>query len=146
MGLALLTAVLSLLGGNCYDAVRSPTLLITDDHSLSRSRWAVPFFLIHLQPWVCLCYNTKCIRHGSHCLRGSLAAWRSHGTSNATLISNLRSNGLITTDRVYKSMLNVDRANYVLNKQRAYEDCPQSISYGATISAPHVRSSLILIA
>lgn len=105
-----------------------------------------PFFLIHLQPWVCLCYNTKCIRHGSHCLRGSLAAWRSHGTSNATLISNLRSNGLITTDRVYKAMLNVDRANYVLNKQRAYEDCPQSISYGATISAPHVRSSLILIA
>ena len=39
-------------------------------------------------------------------------------------------------------MLRVDRANYVLPRAKtmAYEDSPQSISYNATISAPHMHA------
>ncbi|KIM37050.1 hypothetical protein M413DRAFT_448768 [Hebeloma cylindrosporum] len=38
------------------------------------------------------------------------------------------------------AMGGVDRAHYVLDKEDAYEDAPQSISYGATISAPHMHA------
>ncbi|PWN48220.1 putative l-isoaspartyl protein carboxyl methyltransferase [Violaceomyces palustris] len=37
-------------------------------------------------------------------------------------------------------MSKVDRANYVQVKSMAYEDSPQSIGYGATISAPHMHA------
>ncbi|KAF8524293.1 protein-L-isoaspartate O-methyltransferase [Hysterangium stoloniferum] len=74
-------------------------------------------------------------------------AWRSSGTSNTELLENMKRNGLLTSDRVLtmlcrceKAMKQVDRANYVLNKRDAYQDSPQSISYGATISAPHMHA------
>jgi len=67
-------------------------------------------------------------------------AWRSHGESNADLIENLRINGLITVPVVAEAMKKVDRANYVLDKWSAYRDSPQSINYGATISAPHMHA------
>jgi hypothetical protein len=34
-------------------------------------------------------------------------AWRSHGTSNPTLVKAMADKGLITTDRVKKAMLGV---------------------------------------
>jgi protein-L-isoaspartate(D-aspartate) O-methyltransferase len=37
-------------------------------------------------------------------------------------------------------MKKVDRANYVLDKSAAYEDSPQTIGHGATISAPHMHA------
>jgi len=37
-------------------------------------------------------------------------------------------------------MLKVDRANYVLDRIGAYQDCPQGIGYSATISAPHMHA------
>ncbi|THH12822.1 hypothetical protein EW146_g7334 [Bondarzewia mesenterica] len=37
-------------------------------------------------------------------------------------------------------MRQVDRGNYVLSKSEAYLDSPQSIEYGATISAPHMHA------
>ncbi|KAF8499501.1 protein-L-isoaspartate O-methyltransferase [Gautieria morchelliformis] len=67
-------------------------------------------------------------------------AWRSSGTSNEELVENLRRNGLLTSARVATAMKQVDRANYVLEKAYAYHDSPQSISYGATISAPHMHA------
>ncbi|KAI9802756.1 MAG: hypothetical protein M1826_005048 [Phylliscum demangeonii] len=66
-------------------------------------------------------------------------AWRSSGTSNAALIANLASNGLIKSERVRRAMLGVDRAHYA--PAAAYEDSPQSIGMGATISAPHMHAS-----
>lgn len=39
--------------------------------------------------------------------RGSTMAWRSSGSSNAGLINNLATNGLINSERVKKAMLNV---------------------------------------
>lgn len=38
-------------------------------------------------------------------------------------------------------MLSVDRAHYCPSPSTAYEDSPQSIGYGATISAPHMHAS-----
>lgn len=66
-------------------------------------------------------------------------AWRSGGTSNATLVNNLSRNGLITTDRVKNAMLSVDRAHYA--PASPYQDSPQPIGFSATISAPHMHAS-----
>jgi protein-L-isoaspartate(D-aspartate) O-methyltransferase len=37
-------------------------------------------------------------------------------------------------------MKRVDRANYVLSSYYAYEDSPQFIGFGQTISAPHMHA------
>lgn len=66
-------------------------------------------------------------------------AWRSHGTSNATLIENLTRNGLITNPRVATAMRAVDRAHFA--PSQPYRDTPQSIGHAATISAPHMHAS-----
>lgn len=66
-------------------------------------------------------------------------AWRSHGTSNATLVENLRLNGLITTSRVATAMASIDRAHF--SPSEPYADRPQSIGHAATISAPHMHAN-----
>ncbi|KAG1903081.1 protein-L-isoaspartate O-methyltransferase [Suillus fuscotomentosus] len=70
-------------------------------------------------------------------------AWRCSGRTNADLIANMRTARIITTDRVGEAMTKVDRANYVIRKSEAYEDSPQSIGHGATISAPHMHAHAI---
>ncbi|KAJ8082996.1 hypothetical protein PM082_008857 [Marasmius tenuissimus] len=67
-------------------------------------------------------------------------AWRCTGKTNAELISNLATNGIFNSDRVSTAMAKVDRANYVVHRQEAYQDSPQTIGYGATISAPHMHA------
>ena len=37
----------------------------------------------------------------------------------------------------------VDRANYVVHGSAAYQDAPQAIGYGATISAPHMHAACL---
>lgn len=64
-------------------------------------------------------------------------AWRSHGTSNENLISNLRRNNIISDERVTRAMVSVDRGDYC--EYSPYQDAPQSIGYGVTISAPHMH-------
>jgi len=66
-------------------------------------------------------------------------AWRSSGATNADLINNLHSHGVIENDRVRQAMLGVDRAHYAPSKP--YNDSPQSIGHRATISAPHMHAS-----
>ncbi|KAH7138245.1 protein-L-isoaspartate O-methyltransferase-like protein [Dendryphion nanum] len=66
-------------------------------------------------------------------------AWRSSGDTNEALISNLKNNGLINSDRVAAAMKKVDRAHYA--PRRPYEDCPQPIGHRATISAPHMHAN-----
>ncbi|KAL8851101.1 MAG: hypothetical protein Q9221_003997 [Calogaya cf. arnoldii] len=66
-------------------------------------------------------------------------AWLSSGSSNAALINNLKSHGLITSDRVAQAMLGVDRAHY--SPALPYEDSPQPIGHSATISAPHMHAA-----
>ncbi|KIK22045.1 hypothetical protein PISMIDRAFT_530084 [Pisolithus microcarpus 441] len=67
-------------------------------------------------------------------------AWRCSGRSNNDLIRNMRRQGIITSDRVADAMAKVDRVNYVQRPGDAYQDSPQSIGHGATISAPHMHA------
>ncbi|KAJ4412579.1 hypothetical protein N0V91_000337 [Didymella pomorum] len=66
-------------------------------------------------------------------------AWRSSGSSNASLIENLEKNGLIETQRVKDAMLQVDRAHFA--PRNPYDDRPQPIGHSATISAPHMHAN-----
>ena len=68
-------------------------------------------------------------------------AWRSSGSSNAALVANLVANRMITDDRVAAAFRAVDRAHYA--PRRPYDDAPQSIGHGVTISAPHMHALAI---
>ena len=57
--------------------------------------------------------------------------------SNENLLNNLKQNGTIQSSQVYNAMKQVDRADFIANNP--YMDSPQSISYNATISAPHMH-------
>ncbi|GLB42198.1 putative protein-L-isoaspartate O-methyltransferase [Lyophyllum shimeji] len=67
-------------------------------------------------------------------------AWRCSGRSNKELISNMQNAGILHNEKVAKAMEKVDRANYVVHPESAYQDSPQPIGYGATISAPHMHA------
>jgi protein-L-isoaspartate(D-aspartate) O-methyltransferase len=67
-------------------------------------------------------------------------AWRSSGRTNAELIANLTGHGILKSDITKNALANVDRANYVRDRTSAYEDAPQRIGHGATISAPHMHA------
>lgn len=68
-------------------------------------------------------------------------AWRSSGTSNADLIAQLWRHGLITEPSVRDAFLKVDRAHYA--PTAPYQDSPQTIGHGATISAPHMHAAAV---
>ena len=68
-------------------------------------------------------------------------AWRCTGKSNAELVANLAAAGLISSERVRAAMVAVDRAHYCPSRGYAYEDSPQTIGHGATISAPHMHAA-----
>lgn len=71
-------------------------------------------------------------------IRSSGMEWRSHGRDNNDLVSQLKRNKIIKTQRVEEAMRKVDRGNYC--DFAAYMDSPQSIGYGVTISAPHMHA------
>ena len=87
----------------------------------------------------------------------------SSGSSNADLVNNLKckpthnlnpkcnttllvhnriigipANGIVKTDKVALVMKTIDRADFC--KHSPYQDSPQGIGYGVTISAPHMAS------
>ncbi|EFO23290.1 protein-L-isoaspartate O-methyltransferase [Loa loa] len=68
-------------------------------------------------------------------------AWRSHGESNASLVENLRRNGLFKDERVKVTMLRVDRADFC--PRNPYLDNPEPIGCNATISAPHMHAAAL---
>lgn len=63
---------------------------------------------------------------------------RCSAVSNQLLVSNLRKAGIIRTDAVENAMRSVDRGNYSFTDP--YQDAPQPILHGATISAPHMHA------
>ncbi|KAJ2080134.1 hypothetical protein H4R24_003302 [Coemansia sp. RSA 988] len=64
-------------------------------------------------------------------------AWRCSGSTNSELVYNLHDAGIITNERVVSAMNRVDRGHF--SRYNPYEDSPQSIGFGATISAPHMH-------
>jgi len=69
-------------------------------------------------------------------------SWTCHGESNAHMVSRLREEGILKTQRLADAMLAVDRAAFVSPQSytRPYEDHAQVIGFGATISAPHMHA------
>ena len=53
------------------------------------------------------------------------------------LLKNLKRCGVLNSNKVYDAMKQVDRSDFT--KYNAYDDSPQSISYNAIISAPHMH-------
>ena len=78
--------------------------------------------------------------HGVDALGGLSMAWRSHGRDNGSLVAALARNGILRTPRAAAAMGAVDRGEFVPPRANAYEDAPQPIGHGATISAPHMHA------
>ena len=64
-------------------------------------------------------------------------SWRCSGATNSELIDNLLRAKIIRDGRVATAMKRVDRAAY--SSKSPYQDSPQRIGFGATISAPHMH-------
>jgi protein-L-isoaspartate(D-aspartate) O-methyltransferase len=72
-------------------------------------------------------------------------AWFSHGRDNNDLVDSLVRNHLLKSPEIIKAMKAIDRYHFILpsaisSRSAAYQDCPQPIGYGATISAPHMHA------
>ncbi|KAJ1914212.1 hypothetical protein H4219_004895 [Mycoemilia scoparia] len=60
------------------------------------------------------------------------------GSTNSELVGNLQRYSIIESHRVAAAMEKVDRGDFV--SENPYQDSPQYIGYGATISAPHMHA------
>ncbi|KAJ7628678.1 Pcmt1-prov protein [Roridomyces roridus] len=73
-------------------------------------------------------------------------AWRCSGKTNKELVQNITKSRILLNsnesqlERISHAMEAVDRAHYVPFTNAAYEDSPQAIGHGATISAPHMHA------
>eukprot|EP00158_Paraphelidium_tribonemae_P001481 Partr_v1_DN24450_c0_g1_i3_m66329 putative Protein-l-isoaspartate O-methyltransferase len=65
-------------------------------------------------------------------------AWNCSAKSNVDLVANLCRAEIVNSPRAVKAMLAVDRKSYC--PFSPYEDKPQGLGYGATISAPHMHA------
>ena len=65
-------------------------------------------------------------------------SWRCSGADNLELIRNLCRHRIIKSKAVENAMKAVDRRHYA--PKSPYEDAPQSLGFGATISAPHMHA------
>jgi protein-L-isoaspartate(D-aspartate) O-methyltransferase len=59
--------------------------------------------------------------------------------TNDQLISYFERRKLWSHKEIYEAMRKVDRADFVSSKARPYDDCPQLMGYGVTVSAPHMH-------
>ncbi|BBN03432.1 protein-L-isoaspartate(D-aspartate) O-methyltransferase [Marchantia polymorpha subsp. ruderalis] len=66
-------------------------------------------------------------------------SWRCHGRNYAELVANLQKNDILTSHEAGEAMMKIDRAHFVPPGGLPYDDAPQSIGFGATISAPHMH-------
>uniref|UniRef100_A0A182KA87 protein-L-isoaspartate(D-aspartate) O-methyltransferase n=1 Tax=Anopheles christyi TaxID=43041 RepID=A0A182KA87_9DIPT len=67
-------------------------------------------------------------------------AWRSKGSTQAELIRLMQDFNIIKTEAVAQTMIATDRKFYVPSNVPQYQDEPQRIGHGATISAPHMHA------
>ena len=51
--------------------------------------------------------------------------------------------GIVKAPINKQALLSVDRRNYVRDEEFAYDDSPQYLGYGQTISAPHMHAAVL---
>jgi protein-L-isoaspartate(D-aspartate) O-methyltransferase len=71
-------------------------------------------------------------------MASSVSTPKSNPTANANLIHSLQGYRYIKSVRVANVMSSVDRG--LFSRHNPYADSPQTIGYGATISAPHMHA------
>ena len=59
---------------------------------------------------------------------------------NVVMVEDLKTKGVLKTERVAETMKAVDRKHYVPNPSKHYVDSPQAIGHNASISAPHMHA------
>jgi len=71
-------------------------------------------------------------------------SWTCHGQTQADMVHKLMHHGILKTRRIADAMKAVDRMAFLppgsRTSRNAYEDSPQAIGYGVTISAPHMHA------
>ncbi|KAG2500954.1 hypothetical protein HYH03_000778 [Edaphochlamys debaryana] len=75
--------------------------------------------------------------------RGGGMSWTCHGSSNGSMVDALKAAGLVRCPHVEAAMRAVDRALFVPASQAPYQDAPQPLGCGATISAPHMHAACL---
>jgi len=66
-------------------------------------------------------------------------SWICHGHTYDELVSNLQHHGILTSPEAAAAMSKIDRKLFVPAGGQPYDDSPQVIGHGATISAPHMH-------
>ncbi|GLC34685.1 hypothetical protein PLESTB_001234900 [Pleodorina starrii] len=67
-------------------------------------------------------------------------SWTCHGSNNASMVAALKRAGIVRSSAVEEAMTAVDRGRFVPQGQAPYQDAPQPLGFGATISAPHMHA------
>ena len=76
--------------------------------------------------------------HPNDHIRSTGMEWRSSGRDNDDLVTQLKRGNIIKDERVEQAMRQVDRGHF--SPSNPYQDSPQVIGYGVTISAPHMHA------
>uniref|UniRef100_A0A7S4B5V0 protein-L-isoaspartate(D-aspartate) O-methyltransferase n=2 Tax=Chrysotila carterae TaxID=13221 RepID=A0A7S4B5V0_CHRCT len=71
------------------------------------------------------------------------AAYRCSAASNAALVLKMWTAGLIADPRIRTVLERQDRGNYCKDLSTCYNDSPQQIGWGITISAPHMHAQAL---
>jgi len=67
-----------------------------------------------------------------------MRAWHCHGRTQKELVDRLTQAGIVTSPQVRAVLQQVDRQYYIPNNP--YQDAPQTLGHGQTISAPHMHA------
>jgi len=71
----------------------------------------------------------------------TMKAWTCHGRTQKELVQQLKSAGIIFSPQVENVMTRVDRSYFTSTSP--YQDAPQPIGQGQTISAPHMHAHVL---
>ena len=69
-----------------------------------------------------------------------MRAWTCHGRNQRDLVDRLRQAGIAQSPAVQSVMCQVDRIYYSPENSNPYQDAPQVLGWGQTISAPHMHA------
>jgi len=72
-----------------------------------------------------------------------MRAWTCHGRTQKEMVDKLSAANIVSSKAIREILYKVDRGNYVVNREVAYDDTPQAIGYGQTISAPHMHAHVL---
>jgi protein-L-isoaspartate(D-aspartate) O-methyltransferase len=69
-----------------------------------------------------------------------MRAWTCHGHNQLDLVDRLRQANIVQTPAVQTVLCQVDRVHYSPPNSNPYQDAPQVLGWGQTISAPHMHA------